>query len=66
MCNPQLNDALNISPNFSGRLVLHFMNGELDSCCQIQPGEFIASLTAFIEVARAAGFAVTPTKKIGE
>lgn len=54
-----LNDiAIQVSPDFTGRICLYMENGKLKANRPVREDEHIASLLTFIELAQAAGYQV--------
>jgi len=68
MPNPQsaVCAALQLPADFSGRVLLSLMNGELQSDRSLRDDEHIASLQSFLELATMAGYQVIPPEQDGE
>lgn len=52
-------DNANNYQNFTGRILITFVNGRVVNERTISAGEHLANLNAFIELARLAGFTIT-------
>jgi len=66
MRNHSLTEALNLPPEFSGRLVLSFVKGELEHQYRLRPDEFTGTVETFTRTAQKAGYQITLTVKTGE
>lgn len=52
-----------VSPDFTGRLSVHLKNGKLECWYHPRPDELTATFEVFIELARRAGWKVTPPEE---
>ncbi|HEY3982487.1 hypothetical protein [Cedecea sp.] len=57
---PMLNVDLHISPEFSGRILLHVKQGRVTSDRRLLETEHVSSLDGFIELVRLAGWRIEP------
>lgn len=55
---------LHVAPNFTGRVVVHLKEGRAICDCRLTPDDHIATLQGFIELAREAGWRITPPKEV--
>lgn len=59
-----LNVNLHVAPNFTGRVVVQLKEGRHVCDYPLVNGEHIATLPSFLEMARLAGWAVTPEQGV--
>ncbi|WP_226052959.1 hypothetical protein [Dickeya chrysanthemi] len=57
---PTLNATLNVSPDFTGRVLVYVENGRATNDRQLFDDEHVACLDTFLELARRAGWHVVP------
>lgn len=56
-----LNEVIiHVAPEFSGRLTVYIENGELKAYRPYAPEEITATMGTFIELAKSAGWIITP------
>lgn len=60
---PMLNVDLNVSPDFSGRIMLYVENGLVKSEMRLMPDEIIGTSTLFNQMIERAGYREAPAKK---
>ena len=60
---PMLNVDLNVSPDFSGRIMLYVENGLVTSEMRLMPDEIIGTPSLFNQLLERAGYRVTPAEK---
>lgn len=60
---PRLTVEIPVSPDFTGRLSVHLKNGKLECWQHPRPDELTATFEVFIELARRAGWKVTPPEE---
>ncbi len=54
-----LNDiTVQVTPGFTGRILLHVKNGQLEAHEPLLPGYHLSTLQGFLEMAQAAGYEV--------
>ena len=57
---------LKVPPDFSGRVLISLVNGEVESELRLSDREHVATLNAFLEIALSAGYQVIPPALNGE
>ncbi len=61
---PELTVTMPIATDYTGQIVVSIENGELRSFCPRRPNEIVASLDAFVQMLRQAGWIVrTPEEE---
>ena len=55
---------LHIAPDFTGRVVVHLKDGRAICDYRLTPDDHIATPQGFIELAREAGWRITPPKEV--
>lgn len=63
---PVLNVDLHVSPDFTGRVVVHVKDGRHICDRPLNDGDLIATMTVFLALARQAGWVVTPPEDVAE
>lgn len=58
--NTVLNVNLHVAPSFTGTVIVHLKEGRQVCDYPLVNGEYVATLPAFLEMARNAGWSVTP------
>lgn len=62
--NTLLNVNLHVAPGFTGTVIVHLKNGCLVCDYPLVNGEYVATLPAFLEMARRAGWSVKPEQVV--
>ncbi|MFJ5982370.1 CHC2 zinc finger domain-containing protein [Enterobacter cancerogenus] len=62
--NTLLNVNLHVAPGFTGTVIVHLKNGRLVCDYPLVNGEYVATLPAFLEMARRAGWSVKPEQGV--
>ncbi|MDA4741994.1 hypothetical protein NY605_22090 [Enterobacter hormaechei] len=63
---PLLNVGLHVSPEFTGRVVVHIKEGRQICDYPLREAEHINTLSGFLALARQAGWMVIPPEEIAE
>jgi len=56
--------TLHVTPEFTGKVMVYIVNGEVKSDMRVLDGEYCTSVKGFIELARMAGWNVTPVREV--
>ncbi|WP_208952305.1 hypothetical protein [Rahnella sp. ChDrAdgB13] len=58
--------TLHVTPNFTGRVLVSLIKGEVQCDRRLRDDEHVSSLLTFLELAETAGFQVIPPEQTGE
>lgn len=57
---PTITTTLNVTPDFTGRVLVYVENGSATSNRRLPEDDFVAGLNTFLDLARKAGWSVIP------